>query len=266
MRKSIWALGIAIIGAAILYMSMGSALTNDVSEAQPSPEFQAAAPVNVSDSPSLILPDLQVGAMRDIFITRNPESGEREIRFDTTVMNTGEGALELRGAYDEASDQVRVTQHLFTRDNDVEERLAGSFVYHEGHNHWHFEHFNLFELFTHHEDGSLDQLVAATDKMSFCLYDEDWIDPPLPNAPAVGVYPWCDDNEEIQGMSAGWSDTYTSNVEGQQINIEDVPDGRYAIKATIDPQSNILELNKDNNSSIMYVEIRNLDIQVVPVG
>lgn len=250
--------GVLIVGIPVLLFALRATPDEEITLAE-----STTNPPELTPDPNMLLPDLQIGSIEELYITRDPDNREREIRFDTTTMNIGRGPLELIGVYDESSNRTRVTQRLHTRDANAQERLAGHFIFHESHDHWHFEDFTLFELYTYRDDGSLDQLIASTDKMSFCLFDEARLSPSLPGAPESAVYPRCE-NDEIQGISPGWSDTYAATVEGQQLPIEPVPDGQYAVKTTIDPLNNIVEESKDNNSSVMYVEIQGMDITVIP--
>lgn len=223
-------------------------------------EAQAVTVPAVDRDPDWLLPDLLVLAPSGLLIEIN-DDGERELRFATAIINIGDGPLEMIGVYDEERDQTRAIQNIYTRQDSVEEVTAGYFVFHEDHDHWHFEGFVEIEVFSLDSAGSPDQMVATTEKMSFCIFDMLRLSPPQPGSPETAVYQGCD--PEIQGLSVGWADVYTPDLPGQQINIENLPDGRYQLRATIDPEERILETIDRNNSSSVRVEIRGMEISVI---
>lgn len=104
-------------------------------------------PTSVVIKTGWLLPDLEVIDPFQLFIMRDPSTGHRWLFFDTTVINTGTGPLEMRGAYDEATGKTRAIQRIYTGPDTYEDRIAGYFIYHPLHDHWHFEGFSIFELF-----------------------------------------------------------------------------------------------------------------------
>jgi subtilase family serine protease len=61
----------------------------------------------------------------------------------------------------------------------------------------------------------------------------------------------------------GWGDTYEATVPGQHLNLTSVPDGRYALRSTADPDNLLVESNERNNDVIVYVEITGLALDVL---
>lgn len=53
------------------------------------------------------------------------------------------------------------------------------------------------------------------------------------------------------GISPGWGDTYGSSLSGQELNIEAVPDGEFALRSVADPDNNLAE----SDEAIVYLEI-----------
>ena len=92
--------------------------------------------------------------------------------------------------------------------------------------------------------------------------DTDRIASPPPHSPTRGVYGGC--GREVQGISAGWGDTYSSSTPGQELDIRGVPDGRYAIRSTADPENRLLETNDTNNRSIVYIQLTGNRIERLP--
>ena len=206
-----------------------------------------------------LLPDMRASAPKQLYITS--ASGTKKMRFDTTFTNIGDGPLEMTGKNDEERGVTVATQRIKTKDETVEELQIGEFVYHPGHKHWHVDRYALFELFSIDEAGNPKEVLASTDKFSFCIWDEHTSDLSLPNAPQTRQYLRCITN--IQGNSVGWGDTYTANIEGQEITIAGIPDGDYMVKSTVNADRSIIEKDYSNNSATLYINITGNSIRVI---
>jgi hypothetical protein len=202
---------------------------------------------------NLLIPDVVPTAPLQILI-RNA-GGKKELRFSTTFYNQGTGAMEFVGHTDREKGVTYASQYVYEKDGPGLYRDIGSFVYHAAHNHWHIDQYVFYELWSVNGEGKADKLLITTDKMSFCIWDEGSHDLSLDKAPQGRVYArTC--NGRQQGMSVGWSDTYTASTEGQGVDISNVPDGTYIFRTTINPDKKILETNYDNDTVDITVEIR----------
>jgi aldose sugar dehydrogenase len=210
---------------------------------------------------NLLAPDLKSKSPDVLYIRVNIDTGRRELWFNTIVVNVGDGPLELVGINDQSTNQTRAVQRIKTKEGGFEERTAGYFVFHPDHDHWHFENFVEFEIFSLDSEGRQVALVSTTGKTTYCVHDMMRLSPALPNSPETAAYPAC--SSQIQGLSAGWMDTYIETLPGQQLEIEDLPDGRYAILSSADPANLVLEKNENNNSSTIIVEIKGMEIDIV---
>ncbi len=209
-----------------------------------------------------LLPDLQVLFPDTLFIQISPNTGKKEIRFNSKVVNLGEGSLEMAGMYDEKEKKTKATQIIHKKDGTLIERVVGHFVFHPTHNHWHFEDFIEFELYTYKKDKSLGKRLLTTGKITSCIYDSYIVSPRPPNTPDIPLFPNCESGK--QGITMGWVDNYGAGVPGQYLDIENIPDGNYALQITVDPLKRILESNRDNNSARVYVEIKGMNIEMIP--
>jgi hypothetical protein len=205
-----------------------------------------------------LLPELQVLPPSVLYIEVYPETGVREIRFDTAVINMGDGPLIMHGSLDEAEGKTLVVQHLVREDGGQDQVEVGHFVYHPGHKHFHFESFSEMRLYSLGEDRSLDELITTTDKITSCVLDQNRLPSPPPNSPTTPAFPGC--GQDFQGLSVGWVDVYVATLEGQERDITDVPDGRYALELWVNPDRLLIESNYDNNSVITLVEIEGTTI------
>ncbi|MGB7875250.1 MAG: lysyl oxidase family protein, partial [Anaerolineales bacterium] len=74
-------------------------------------------------------------------------------------------------------------------------------------------------------------------------------------------YTACDQNS--QGISVGWIDTYRHHLEGQCIDITFLPDGVYALRSVVDPDKKLWERNYENNDAILYFELAGKSVNVI---
>jgi hypothetical protein len=204
------------------------------------------------DAATRLLPDLRVSEPQELYIQAGAD-GIREIRFSTTIQNAGDGPLLILGDYDENSDAVSTVQQIQHTDATIEEYHVGRFVFDDGHEHWHLEDFIVFELWSLAEDGSPAEIIATTGKMTFCLADSHPMEELPPNAAAQAKVTSCE--QTVQGISVGWEDIYLSELPGQELDIGELQDGRYAIRSVVDPDNLILETDNGNNATTSVVEI-----------
>ena len=199
-----------------------------------------------------LLPDLRTLPPEDFRVEEDGEENTKYLRFANTVWNAGRGPLELRGESDPGAEKTRVTQVVHSQNAAAEEVEVGEFVYHPDHEHWHVEDFALYELRSLTPDGEPGSVVASSGKVS-CVMENRRVDAELMQEGARWEYEGC--GEEVQGISPGWGDTYGVNLRGQELNIEAVPDGEYALRSVADPENGIAESDAENNETIVYVQI-----------
>ncbi|HEV3474537.1 MAG TPA: lysyl oxidase family protein [Actinomycetota bacterium] len=149
-------------------------------------------------------------------------------------------------------------------------RAVGEFVFHAAHNHYHFEDFALYELRRLAVDGGPDLspegLVAPGVKASFCLLDYESDGPPPDPAYEDPYYVRCSgsDGDGIQGLSPAWRDTYRSGLAGQQIPIDGVADGDYAVVITADPTDRLWESENGDNVSFERIHLAGGSVSLLP--
>lgn len=209
--------------------------------------------------PVHLLPDIVPTKPRELYIEYSGDI--KNIRFSTTFINQGDAALELVGYHDPEQQRTRVTQKLFASDSTATERQVGEFVFHEGHDHWHTEKYIQFQLWSYNENLEPAELLATTEKMSFCIWDEEKQDFGLLNEAPERVYEGC--NNSSQGISVGWSDTYTPDLEGQELDITNIPDGGYMVRTVVNPDNKILEKDYSNNVNAVFVVLSNDTITIL---
>jgi len=250
----------AILGT-IFYIRANPQLVRNAAQ-----EIVEKAKEVVSETPpsprtDLLLPDMKIIPPKDIYIA-HPSSKIKTLRFNTTFVNQGQGPLEIIGHHDLEQSKTFASQYIKKIDGSGEYRDIGSFVYHPDHSHWHVDNYVQYQIWSIKNKNEKNEIVATTGKMSFCIWDEHTYDLNLPEAAKSRFYTSaCSRN--TQGMSVGWGDTYLARVEGQVIDITNVPDGQYILWFEINPERRILESNYDNNADWLKIEIKGNKLTVL---
>lgn len=209
--------------------------------------------------PDLALPDLITLPPTDLRIRTNPADGHKLLRFTNSIVNAGPGKMELWGDTNPGSGKMTVTQYLYDTEGSTEKRDVGEFFFHPEHDHWHLGDFARYEIWSVGLDGGLDSVVAVSNKISYCLRDDERSD--IPGAARYQTYISCD--HERQGISVGWIDIYRYHLPGQSIDITFLFDGVYALRSTVNPENRLWEENRENNTAILYIEIEGNRVRIV---
>lgn len=220
-------------------------------------------------TPALLYPNLQV--LQSYLPSGNVTvNGSNEIRFSTALANAGQGPFDLR-ANGQVVNNPDGTQDILTNqrvyddvnangkydlgvDTAFVDQFAGYFSYHAAHSHMHFNDFAIARLRVRPADQSLGPVIAVGPKTSFCLIDINHFSPTLPGSPASAQYS-CDASHE--GISVGWADVYGSGLEGQFINVTNVPNGDYWLEVEADYVNHIQETIETDNVTRSPITIGN---------
>src|SRR5262245_44207365 len=91
-------------------------------------------------------PNLQAFPAGNLAIVQDM-SGAPQLMFSATTWNNGDGPLVLvAGETDPATLKQKVYQRVFLSDGTFYDRVAGDFVWHPSHNHFHFEDYAVYTL------------------------------------------------------------------------------------------------------------------------
>ncbi|MBX7104648.1 MAG: FG-GAP-like repeat-containing protein [Gemmataceae bacterium] len=206
-----------------------------------------------------LLPDLGVASsyLSGWYINSLP-TGRQELRFATAIVNTGAGAFELNGTptyvtNPDGSQAQLVNQRIYLDNGTSILRPAGSFSFDEDCGDMHFDDMAFAELLLRPGGTGVGGVVTMGEKDGFCLVDGIHTDPALPGSPAARAYKTC--GAQVQGISVGWTDVYSSVLDGQSIDITGVPNGDYWLQVTVDPLNHVLESNETNNVTRIPITI-----------
>lgn len=132
----------------------------------------------------------------------------RLLRFDTVLINSGDGDLRVGNPTDPANP------------------YASWFIFATCHRHYHIRDFSNYVLLR--PDGSV---AAPGHKQAFCLED-------LLKYETVKSNSYTCAN---QGITSGWGDWYFKQLSGQWIDITGVPEGDYTVRVTINAAGTFAE-------------------------
>jgi hypothetical protein len=219
----------------------------------------AVGPASASAA-TLLYPNLKTLAPRDLRLDRaDVDAGEATVmhnvlRFSNTVWNSGPGRLEMRGLIDPKTDSGPAVQRVYDDSGGSTDFAAGSFYYHPAHQHYHYDDWGRYELWT--KAGYEAWLASGRTvgeptvgaKTTSCMIDEEFIRS-VPNQPypppyeTGGCFP-DSQGRMLQGISPGWGDTYDYFRFEQWIDLGQngvLADGRYVLRSVTDPLNKIYE-------------------------
>jgi hypothetical protein len=185
------------------------------------------------------------------------DSTGTRLLFSTESWNSGTGPLELRAGAVNSSGQL-VYQRIYRSDGTFRDQPAGTFSYHSGHLHFHFDQYARYTLQPADAPGASDRISSKT---TFCVMDTDLVDGSLPGAPSQPAYVSC--NASVQGMSVGWGDTYVRTLPGQSIDVSGLPEGDYRLVIDVDPMNRIEESDDGDNQSCVLIHLRPAAVTVL---
>jgi hypothetical protein len=239
--KEKWKRGVAAVVAALSVVALSPA---------------AASAAGTVGAPQY--PDLVTLTPADLHLGTAQVNGQNHyvVRFSNMVKNAGQGPLELHGIphvpYDGLSDAY---QWIYESPVGVSQQRVGTFVFHPSHDHFHFDNFARYEIWTQRSydrakaaNFTTGKPLAVAAKQSFCLIDSSG--PPLfdsngglntSGGSLVGPYQTC--TPVMEGLSVGWTDLYDWLLPDQWVDVGQTPllDGSYVVRSIVDPDNLLYE-------------------------
>lgn len=213
-----------------------------------------------------LLPDLVPLPAQNVKIER--VNGAIRLLFSTTYYNQGKGPFELRADPQTAGRRRDLERSVFQRiyrvDGGYRDKVAGTFLWHQEHLHYHFTDFVIYDLEVVAANSEAPDLSGFRAKSTFCIRDVSRvISLDLPNRASDANYQIC--GKELQGVSVGWGDTYFYNYPDQGLNISDLPSGTYRLTFIVNPSRRFDETTLDNNRSsiLLKIDMKKLAVKVL---
>ena len=191
-------------------------------------------------------------------------NGRKWLHFTTSIANIGVGPMEIDGARFQGG-EWSAWQRIVRSDGSSYRVPMPSirFVYQgsEDHGHWHIHGAARYELW------HVGKIAKIRTKRGFCLYDSSLYRPRLPEA-GRSIYPrsGCGTKSSLYirtGVSVGWQDDYYWRITGQQMDVTNLPNGRYRLINRVDPRNLFRESNDGNNTTWVDLVIGDKSVKVV---
>ena len=207
-----------------------------------------------------LLPDLVQSPPRAL---EAYEAGETwRLAFLSAVENDGSGPMLLVGRRSGESTPAMEVQQLVRRSDGSAATYPVNgeirFVESETHRHWHFLDFERYDILT--ADG---KAVGRDRKTGFCLGDRynasrSVVLPGEPDQPVWTQECGRGQPERLvvrEGISPGYGDDYVPRLEGQSIDITDLPAGHYVLRHRVNVDRVLRESDYANNSADVPFEL-----------
>ena len=228
--------------------------------------FSAATGGAPAAGPAGLLPDLVPQDPSKLTVRTVTRGGvvHHVLGFRSAASNMGRGPLIVDAERDLRRPlELSATQVIRRRDGSIERKALDTtltYVISTDHSHWHYPAFMRYELRRAGRNGTR---VGQDHKTGFCLGDRYDARPlrRLRGEPALPPFTTnCGRNRPNlarlrEGISVGFGDDYAPLLEGQSIDITDVPAGRYRLVHTVNPDRSLAERSYRNNRSSLPIRI-----------
>lgn len=214
------------------------------------------------------LPDMKILVPTNLIsIGIDAPSGQKLLRYTHMTENAGVGPFELDPTYNPTTRLSTFVQAIYSSsspgvwalDHTVPLARNGSYVDPDDY----IFPLTKFTLNTVNADGSVGSVVATSPKTDYCMTGNVRVGD-VANTPAVSAPPIsnCEDPTKPLGWSVGWADEYDQVDSGQPIDISALPNGGYVLRATVDPQHLLTEVDASNNVTDTRLTISGTSVTV----
>jgi serine protease len=217
-----------------------------------------------------LLPDLDQETPTQLTVMAIGSSSARAYRlgFRSAVRNIGNGPLILDGARHDTGTPYMTVNQVIERSNSTQKVVPDvgrmAYVASPDHSHWHYLQFERYELqgYVLRHAGSTRTLVTDR-KTGFCLGDRYRVTTRrVPRAVPEKVYRsrcGLTERELLQlreGISVGYGDDYDAFLEGQDLPLSGLADGRYVLVHRVNRNRHLHEFSHKNNASSVLLDLR----------
>jgi glucose/arabinose dehydrogenase len=216
------------------------------------------------------LPDLdqESPSQLQVKVFRSSSGLSYHLGFRSAVRNVGDGPLIVDGSRSVTSaSQMRVDQ-VIERTGAGPRSVAGigrlQYAVSPDHQHWHYLQFERYEMERYELQRAGDgHVVRTARKIGFCLGDRYRVTTrAVPGALASPAYTGrCglgrpDLMRLREGISVGYGDDYSAFLEGQDLPLDGLADGRYVLVNRVNTNRRLRELSFTNNAASVLLDLQ----------
>jgi glucose/arabinose dehydrogenase len=216
------------------------------------------------------LPDLDQETPSQLEIRETISEGRPSflLGFRSAVRNIGDGPLIVTGHRPDTSTRYMRVDQIIDGAGRATRVLPGvgrmQYAISPDHHHWHYLQFDRYQLesFELRRAGNADVLVQDQ-KTGFCLGDRYRVTTrSVPAASPEAVYTGrCALSQPNRlrlraGISVGYGDDYSAYLEGQDLSLDGLPDGRYVLVHRVNANRRLHELSFANNAASVLLDLR----------
>jgi hypothetical protein len=221
------------------------------------------------------LPDLDQEAPSELELRVDTNRGHPSYRlgFRSAVRNVGAGPLIVTGTRADAGSATMTVNQLVQRTSGPPRAIAGvgemEYAVSPSHSHWHYLQFDRYQLQSYElRDGTSNRVLVADRKTGFCLGDRYRATGvtrlETPTAPVFTGGCGLMQPELLQmveGISVGYGDDYSGFLEGQDLPLDGLADGRYLLVHRVNAGRSLRELSYANDAASVLLRLRWVDGQ-----
>jgi hypothetical protein len=223
-----------------------------------------------TSTPLELLPDLDQETPSQLQLQLTFGHGQRSYRlgFRSAVRNLGDGPLIVNGARPDRDRPEMTVDQVVERVGAAPEVIRGvgrmRYVVSPDHRHWHYVSFDRYSLQTYElRSASKGAPLVEDQKTGFCLGDRY----PVKNRPAQAA-----PTDPVftsrcgltrpgkltmrEGISVGYGDDYSAFLEGQDLPLDGLRDGRYLLVHRVNADRGLQELTYANNAASVLLDLR----------
>jgi len=212
-----------------------------------------------------LLPDLDQEMPTELVIT---QAGKQwRLGFRSAVRNIGDGPLIIDGRRPNPSERTMAASQIIVNSEGPRTEVSDAgrlrYVRSPDHQHWHLLRFDRYEL--RRPGGGDSEPLVRDRKSGFCLGDRYEVTATKEQLPAKvreAVYRSRCGLEQPgllgirEGISVGWGDDYSANLEGQYLPLNRLRNGRYLLVHRVNSDRRIRESSYENNASSSLLRLR----------
>ncbi len=203
-----------------------------------------------------LLPDLDQLPPSNLGVIEAQRGGRTRflLGFDSRVTNAGDGPVEIVGSRPSRAVPVMTASQRVRLSNGstrVDPRIGLlRYMHTDSHLHWHYLAFEAYRL-----ELPTGGLVVRDRKRGFCLVDRR---PPPGRAPAFTSDCASREPDALrlrEGTSPGFTDWYPAHFHGQNLDVTDLPAGRYVLVHHVNPLGYLRESDYTNNLASVLLRL-----------